>query len=177
MTKKGTTEVYVQGPGKVGKDRNFTMEAKPCLPLYPEYSSRLTTLKMPTTMNPNRKLFSPAAKAQKFWIMLEACGKNRGIQKYQHGHGMIWFDDWKGALNQRSSAQLTFPKLLVWPWNCLLLPMMKKHSMPQQCNQSNIIKMVKRAWGMPALHAKGRDSYLRIQTMDVFLHGLKAVTP
>lgn len=63
MTKKGTMKVYVQGPRKTGKDRNFTIKAKPCLPLYPEYSSRLTTLKMPTTVNPNMKLLLPAAKA------------------------------------------------------------------------------------------------------------------
>lgn len=99
MTKEGTTEVYVQGPRKAGKDRNFTMKAKPCLPLYPEYSSRLTTLKMPTAVNPNMKLLSPAAKAREFWIKLEACGKSRGIKKYQHGHKIIWFDACKGALS------------------------------------------------------------------------------
>lgn len=37
MTKKGTTEVYVQESRKAGKDRNLTMKAKPFLPLYPEY--------------------------------------------------------------------------------------------------------------------------------------------
>lgn len=68
------------------------MRAKPWMPLQPEYSSRLARLKIPTSMHPNMKLFSPAAEAQEFWIKLEACGKSRGIKKYQHGHGMIWFD-------------------------------------------------------------------------------------
>lgn len=35
-------------------------------------------------MNPNMKLFSSAAKAQEFWIKLEACGKSWGIKKYQN---------------------------------------------------------------------------------------------
>lgn len=49
--------------GVRGENGNFTMKAKPHLSLYPEYSSSLTTLKLPTTVNPDMKLVSAAAQS------------------------------------------------------------------------------------------------------------------
>lgn len=132
-----------RGQGRWGKTGTSQWRQKPCLPLYPEYSSRLTTLKMHTTVNPNTKLFSPAAKAQEFWIKLEACGKTRGIKKYQHSHGINWFDAWKGAREPQpswlSQSYLCGHGIACYcPW----WSSTQCHTMqPQQCNKNGEMEL------------------------------------
>lgn len=92
------------------------MKAKLRLSLYAEYSSRLTTLKIPTTVNPDTKLVSAVAHSSRILEHVSSCvGKSRGIKKYQCGNEVSQFDACKAALSQRTLAQVAFPKLLVWP--------------------------------------------------------------
>lgn len=155
MKKKGTMELCVRRRGG-GTDGNFTVIAKPHLSLYPEYSSRLTTLKIPTTVNPEMKLVTAAARRSGILKHVRSCvGKAAGLRSTNVAARWFGLMPANLLLSQRTTAQVAFPKLLVWPWNCLLLPLMKYHSIPLQ--RSNVTKMVKRSWEcMPGLHAKGR---------------------
>lgn len=57
------------------------MKAKPHLSLYPEYSSRLTTLKIPTTVNPDTKLVSAAAQSSGILAHVRSrVGKAEGLK-------------------------------------------------------------------------------------------------
>lgn len=65
----------------MGEDGNFTMKAKPHLFLYPEYSSRLITVKIPTTVNPDTKLVSAVAQSLGILKHVRSCmGKAEGLK-------------------------------------------------------------------------------------------------
>jgi len=67
---------------RVGReDGNFTMKAKPHFSLHAEYSSSLTTLKIPTTLDPDMKLVSAVAQSSGILEHVRSCvGKAEGLK-------------------------------------------------------------------------------------------------